>query len=102
MTYVNATRFEYTHEQSRLMDTRYSLLEAMAHSRPVINEVPISPSISFRRNVWGSGDFYNGVNSQPLSYDDLESKIPIEQVILAMDTHINRLIKRKESAPVAG
>ena len=95
--YIPAERFAYSLEQFRLMDAELSLLEAIARNIPPASDVPISPSIRFRRNVWGRGEFYNGVNSQPLAYDDLTSKIPIEQVLTAMEGHITRLTPQKNS-----
>lgn len=84
--------FEFSEDQISLIEASQYLFEAMKISGTSECRILDLEGVTYRRDCFGTGNFYNGRNNQPLTYNEIVSKASISQITNSMRTQEQRLL----------
>ncbi len=90
--------FEFSEDQISLIEASQYLFDALKISGTFECRIPALDGVTYQRDCFGNGNFYNGRNNQPLTYDEIASKAPISQIITSMRTQEQRILALTKSA----
>ncbi len=90
--------FEFSEDQISLIEASQYLFEAMKISGTSECRILDLEGVIYRRDCFGSGNFYNGLNNQPLTYHEIVSKAPVSLITNSMRSQEQRLLAQTRTA----